>query len=88
MNAKPTQVARWSDLRVDPDGHVWLKRWESRASEARDDWVLMVDGNGNLEDLRVPRFPDAFGPSGGVVRVREDEQTEVPIVEVFGRRSR
>lgn len=88
IGAEPTRLARWSDLRVDPDGHVWLKRWESRAAEAEDDRVLMVDGDGNFEDRRVTRFPDAFGPNGGLVSVRMDDPTGAPIVDVFHRRDR
>lgn len=81
--AEPTLVARWSDLRVDPNGHVWVKRWESRAVEDEDDWALIVDGTGEMMDRRVPRFPAAFGRDGVLLHVGQDEETGAPVVEIL-----
>jgi hypothetical protein len=80
-----TASARWSDMIIDPDGHVWVlpaKRTERAGSLLL---VYRIDPAGGVHEERVPAFPDAFG-APGVFYAREwDRETDEAIIREFRR---
>lgn len=77
-NAEPTAHIKWADVRVDPDGYVWLEPW--RFSRPDDEpiraWVVNP-ATGAVDSVAVPDFPAAFLPGGAFVAKARDPATGV-----------
>jgi len=58
----PAALLRWTQVSVDPDGHLWVEVW--RHDTAAPPQILRVDPNGGVHVEDVPAFPRIFGASG------------------------
>ncbi len=68
-----TAPVRWADLRVDPEGFLWIERWRPPSYRGDSVTALVIDPHsGLLDSVRLRRFPDAFLPGGEVVSVVEE----------------
>lgn len=63
LDVAPTALWRYAQLRIDPDGHVWVNPWRDQKVQPPLD-VFRIDPSGQVHRERVPAFPVAFGPPG------------------------
>lgn len=81
---EPTARVKWSGMRVDPDGFVWLEPWRphSRRNDPVRPWVI-DPRSGAVDSVEVPRFPVAFLPDGSFVARRFDSAGYVDLIQKF-----
>jgi len=69
---KPTAPATWSDLRVDPAGHVWLEPWRPWSYQDSLVKATIVRPDGSLDSITLPTFPRDFGGPGKYYAIIQD----------------
>lgn len=70
---------RWTDLAVDPDGFVWVKKWAPHRSRIVD--VIVLDpSDGSWREVSLPAFPRAFIRPGEFLGIVEDPETDEQLV--------
>ncbi len=78
----PTAVARWMNMSVDPDGHVWIEPWSPDQEGPSRPFVVNLL-NGHATRVSVPTFPIAFGTPGVFYGVVKDTNTDEATVNRF-----
>jgi hypothetical protein len=58
----PAAIWAWREIRIDPDGHVWVNPWRPPTERAAA--FYRIDPAGRLHEERLPAFPHAFGAPG------------------------
>jgi hypothetical protein len=83
----PTLLARWTEMAIDPDGHLWIRPW-TRPSEREGPVAAyrlsMADGRVQRETL--PAFPQAFGRPGVFYSVEKDPDTDELLLVMYQKR--
>jgi hypothetical protein len=83
----PTLLARWTEMTIDPDGHLWIRPW-TRPSEREGPVAAyrlsMADGRVTRETL--PAFPQAFGRPGVFYAVEKDPDTDEILLVMYQKR--
>ncbi|HSJ24671.1 MAG TPA: hypothetical protein VK929_08400 [Longimicrobiales bacterium] len=74
-NLVPTELTRWIDIKVDPDGHIWLRAWMPSWDEVAA--VVISPSTGEHITVALPGFPIAFGPPGSFFTVLTDQVTAI-----------
>jgi hypothetical protein len=81
-----TALWRWAEVKLDPDGHIWINPWRPRAERGTPVAVFRIDPNGVAHRETMPAFPLGFG-SAGVIYTREsDPETDEVLVVRYDRR--
>jgi hypothetical protein len=83
----PTQLMRWSEIIIDPDGFLWVRPWRAPSDPPGEVPVLRVSlADGRVEQDRVPAFPQAFGPPGVFYSVEKDGDTDEVVLVMYEKR--
>jgi hypothetical protein len=83
----PTLLARWSEMTIDPDGHLWIRPWTRR--EEREGPVAAYQlsmANGRVQRETLPAFPQAFGRPGVFYAVEKDPETDEILLVMYQKR--
>lgn len=79
----PTARAKWTNLAVDPEGFVWIEPWRPPSQiDSAVRALILNPRTGAVDSVRVPRFPEAFLPSGQFISLTMEGSTL--LVEKYG----
>lgn len=84
-SVEPTARVKWTDIRVDPDGFVWLEPWRphSMRDHPMDAWVIHP-ATGAVRIVTIDRFPGSFLPDESFVSLSLHPTLRIPVVRKYG----
>lgn len=76
---EPTEVIRWTDLAVDPDGWVWVKAWTKERGKEIVVFAVSIE-TGEVIQIKPPFFPRAFGDPGVAYAIEVNPDTDEQLI--------